>query len=371
MFFIGEERVYGNLGVNDTSSLTNEEFIEYYNKQRKAEFKDIVEQFGRIPLTTIHSTKEAEKTSNKSKNRYCDIIPYDHSRVKLQSKRYDYINANYIHDPSGKVRYIAAQAPINDTINDFLIMIIEQKIPAVIMLTNLVENGKNKSAQYWPKKTTQNLHGITVEILDIEQNADYIIRTLRLKRDGSYHNVEHFQFISWPDHGCPLYATMLLGFHRRFRQIITFEELSPILVHCSAGIGRTGTFILVDAMIKLAEKKNKIDVYSYFEMIRQDRMKMIQTAEQYIFVYDAICESLCCGNTSIKTENFHAVLTNMLTSKNNNGKSVMEEEFRKLQGIISRERAKSIVTDVRKDREGNIFFFFNTAALLKFLKCLG
>ena len=356
MFFKGEERLYGNLGVNDAPSLTNEEFIEYYNKQTKVEFEGIVEQFGRIPLTTIHSTKEAEKTSNKSKNRYCDIVPYDHSRVKLQSKRYDYINANYIHDPFGKVRYIAAQAPINDTINDFLIMIIEQKIPAVVMLTNLVENGKNKSAHYWPKKTSQNFHGITVEILNIEQNADFIIRTLRLKKDGSYHNVEHFQFTLWPDHGCPLYATMLLGFHRRFRQIITFEEPSPILVHCSAGIGRTGTFILIDAMMHLAERKNKIDVYSYFEIIRQDRMKMIQTAEQYIFVYNAIYESLCCGNTSVKTENFQAVLTNMLTSKSNDGKSAMEEEFSKLQDVISRERAKSVVTDVRKDREGNVLF---------------
>ena len=149
---------------------------------------------------------------------------------------------------------------------------------------------------------------------------------------------------------------MLLGFHRRFRQIITFEEPSLMLVHCSAGIGRIGTFILIDAMIHLAEGKNKIDVYSYFEIIRQDRMKMIQTAEQYIFVYNAIYESLCCGNTSGKTEKFHSVLTNMLTSKSNDRKSAMEEKFRKLQGILSRERAKSVVTDVREDRKGNALF---------------
>ena len=146
---------------------------------------------------------------------------------------------------------------------------------------------------------------------------------------------------------------MLLGFHRRFRQIITFEEPSLMLVHYSAGIGRTGTFILIDAMIHLAEGKNKIDVYSYFEIIRQVRMKMIQTAEQYIFVYNAIHESVCFGNTSVKTENFHSVLTNMLTSKSNDRKPVMEEEFSKLQGIISRERAKSVVTGVREDRKGN------------------
>ena len=149
---------------------------------------------------------------------------------------------------------------------------------------------------------------------------------------------------------------MLLGFHRRFRQIITFEEPSLMLVHCSAGIGRIGTFILIDAMIHLAEGKNKIDVYSYFEIIRQDRTKMIQTAEKYIFVYNAIYESLCCGNTSVKTENFHSVLTNMLTSKSNDRKSAMEEEFSKLQGVISRERAKSVVTNVREDRKGNALF---------------
>ena len=177
------------------------------------------------------------------------------------------------------MRCIKGLAPINDTINVFLTMIIEQKIPAIIMLTNMVENGKNKSTQYCPKNNSQNSHGITVEILNIEQNADFIIRTLRLKKDGSYHNVEHFQFTSWPDHGCSLYATTLLGLHSRFQQIIAFEGPSPILVHFSAGIGRTGTFILIDAMIHLAEGKNKIYVYSYFEIIRQDRMKMIQTAE--------------------------------------------------------------------------------------------
>ena len=98
-----------------------------------------------------------------------------------------------------------------------------------------------------------------------------------------------------------------------------------MLVHCSAGVGRSGTFIVIDAMLKLANEENKIDVYNYFEMIRQDRMQMIQTPDQYLFVYNAIFESVSCGNTTIKSNDSHPVFTNIITTKNNSGKLLIEE----------------------------------------------
>ena len=345
------EALYDNIGAlkKEFSVCNVKEFIDYYNKQRKANFVELLKQFNNIPLGPILSIEEAQKPCNKSKNRYLNILPYDHSRVKLQSDKSDYINANFIHDYHGKVNYIAAQAPKNETAYDFLKLMMERKVPAVVMVTNVIENGKNKSYQYWPSnKKPQNINGITVEVLDTEQNANYIVRRLQLQEGDEIHLTYHFQFTSWPDHGCPLYATMLLGFQRRFRQIIPYNQAYPILVHCSAGVGRSGTFIVIDAMLKLANEENKVDVCNYFEMIRQDRMQMIQNPDQYLFVYNAIYESVSCGNTTIKSDDFHPVFTNIITTKSNNGKLLIEEEFYKLLSVVSFETAPDASIEVEK-----------------------
>ena len=314
------------------------QFVDYYNRQRKANFSELLKEFNSIPICAIHSTEEVEKPCNKNKNRNRNILPYDHSRVKLQSDKSDYINANLIHGYHGKVNYIAAQAPKNETAYDFLKLMMERKVPAVVMVTNVIENGKNKLYQYWPSnKKQQNFNGITVEVLDTEQNADYIVRRLQLQEGDEIHLTYHFQFTSWPDHGCPLYATMSLGFQRRFRQIIPYNQAYPILVHCSAGVGRSGTFIAIDAMLKLANEENKFDVYNYFQIIRQDRMQMIQNPDQSLFVYNAIYESTSCGNTTVKSGDFHPMFTSVISTKSNSGKVLIEEEFYKLFSVVSYE----------------------------------
>ena len=314
------------------------QLVDCYNRQRKANFGELLKEFNSIPMGAIHSTEEAEKPCNKSKNRYRNILPYDHSRVKLQSEKSDYSNANFIHGYHGKVNYIAAQAPKDETAYDFLKLMMERKVPAVVMVTNVIENGKNKSYQYWPSnKKQQNINGITVEVLDTEQNANYIVRRLQLQEGDEIHLTYHFQFTSWPDHGCPLYATMLLGFQRRFRQIIPYNQAYPILVRCSAGVGRSGTFIAIDAMLKLANEENKFDVYNYFQIIRQDRMQMIQNPDQYLFVFNAIYESASCGNTTIKSDDFHPMFTSVISTKSNSGKLLIEEEFYKLFSVVSYE----------------------------------
>ena len=130
---------------------------------------------------------------------------------------------------------------------------------------------------------------------------------------------------------------MSLGFQRRFRQIIPYNQAYPILAHCSAGVGRSGTFIAIDAMLKLANEENKFDVYNYFQIIRQDRMQMIQNPDQYLFVFNAIYESASCGNTTIKSDDFHPMFTSVISTKSNSGKLLIEEEFYKLFSVVSYE----------------------------------
>lgn len=330
-----ESESYYNLPAKPKfSPIPVADFSSFYLQNKDDKNSDIVKQFKSVPLGQIHACEEALR--NKAKNRYQNIIAYDHTRVELppiKNEKSDYINANFIQGYSGKVTYIAAQAPKNETIFDFWRMILDQKPSAVIMLTNLKEGDKPKCAQYWPEKKSENYHGIIVEVTDKQEFADYVIRKMVVTHSEVQHNFFHMHFTSWPDHGCPEFPTMLLNFCHRFRQIVPYDDPSQVVVHCSAGVGRTGTFIVIDAMIKLIKEQQVVDIYNYFENIRQDRYQMIQTADQYLFTYHAIYEVISCGYTGASVPSFPLYLKDLLTKKNSAGKFLMEEEFQRLNNV--------------------------------------
>ena len=307
--------------------------MKHYNKQHS----EFAKQFEAVPLCRLHNCDESCKPHNKTKNRYQNIVAYDHTRVKLEplkeKEKSDYINANYIEGHSGENVYIATQAPKSETINDFWRMILSHKSPAVIMLSNLKEQGKVKCVQYWPEKQSHSYGGIHVEVIETEHYADYVIRKLIIAYGKEEHQLLHMHFTSWPDHGCPEYPTMLLNFCHRFRNLILYENQPPVVVHCSAGVGRTGTFIVIDAMIQLIKEKQIVDIYNYFEIIRQNRIQMIQTVEQYKFVYSSIYECVCCGYTGIAATSLSATLKKLLSQKDERGKFLMEEEFERLNRV--------------------------------------
>ncbi|XP_047146166.1 uncharacterized protein LOC105847048 [Hydra vulgaris] len=308
-------------------------FAAYYLNVKKNDYKDLMTQYESVSKNKIYPHTEATKYPHK--NRYANIVPYDHSLVKLVSdftNENTYINANYIPSYSKKVTYIATQAPKNETIVDFWRMIFQEKPKAVIMLTNLVENDKIKSAQYWPE-SNEEYGSLNVCVIKTENFADYIIRYISLNFKEVNHHFIHMQFTSWLDNGCPEYPTMLLYFCHRFRCLVPYSDKSLTVVHCSAGVGRTGVFILLDEMLQLIKSEQKVDIFNYFETIRQNRMQMVQSKEQYIFVYDAIYEAVTCGQTGISISNFPTTLNNLLMKDFSSGKKLIEDEFKILKSI--------------------------------------
>ncbi|XP_057313832.1 tyrosine-protein phosphatase Lar-like [Hydractinia symbiolongicarpus] len=317
--------------------LSIQEFLSFYLEQKDNVSSDIVKQYKSVPMERLHDCEVGLMSQNKDKNRYLNVTAYDHTRVVLQEitgeETSDYINANYIQNYSGEVEYIAAQGPKKETIFDFWRMVLGEKPAAVIMLTNIVEDGKPKCAQYWPKNNGKRVYnGIEVEVMEVQVYADYVIRKMKVSYEYNKHQFMHLHFTSWPDHGCPEYPTLLLNFCYRVRQLIPYESGKQLLVHCSAGVGRTGSYIIIDAMLHLMKTKHLVDIYNYFESIRQNRVQMVQTVEQYKFVHSAIYEALCCGYTGVAASIFPETFRNLI-SKKQGGKFLLEIEFERLNSV--------------------------------------
>ncbi|KAJ8322422.1 hypothetical protein KUTeg_000031 [Tegillarca granosa] len=256
-------------------------------------------------------TTAGEKTENKDKNRFLAIFPYDHSRVVLETlpgvPNSDYINANYIQGVHSRDKsiYVAAQVPKRTTVIDFWRMIWQIKSGIIVMLANPMEKGKNKCFKYWPDVSKIQIHGDLKITLDTEFESLYFTnRHLNVthQKTGEIRNVHHLHFTTWPDHGTPD-PTQLVRFHRNYMKIKS-DLLGPPVVHCSAGVGRTGTFIALDALYKYGKINDTVDVFEYVKVMRKNRMSMVQTKEQYIFLYGALLELFEFKETSLSKDEF-------------------------------------------------------------------
>ncbi|XP_036840839.1 receptor-type tyrosine-protein phosphatase kappa isoform X14 [Oncorhynchus mykiss] len=304
----------------------------------------------------------AKKDTNRTKNRYGNIIAYDHSRVILQPMEddpsSDYINANYI-DVSGaassigeRVRhdrpsliwlyrdgyqrpshYIATQGPVHETVYDFWRMVWQEQSACIVMVTNLVEVGRVKCYKYWPDDAE--VYGdFKVTFVEVEPLAEYVVRTFTLERRGfnELREVKQFHFTGWPDHGVPYHATGLLSFIRRVK-ISNPPSAGPIVVHCSAGAGRTGCYIVIDIMLDMAEREGVVDIYNCVKALRSRRINMVQTEEQYIFIHDAILEACLCGETAIPACEYKAAYYDMIRIDSQSNSSHLKDEFQTLNSV--------------------------------------
>nr|XP_034320795.1 uncharacterized protein LOC105339512 [Crassostrea gigas] len=216
---------------------------------------------------------------NITKNRFKTILPYDHSRITLERKCSDYINANYIDGIGQENDYIATQGPKQNTVNDFWVMVWQEKVAQIVMLTNLVEETKTKCIQYWPDlEASMDCDILTLKTTEERRYAYYVIRRLNVKHRQKHENrtVTHYHFTAWPDHGVPDPICLLL-FHNHVERTKRTSYGGPTIVHCSAGIGRTGTYIAVDALYKESQRNNKINIAEYVKDMREKRMNMVQT----------------------------------------------------------------------------------------------
>ncbi|XP_029949005.1 protein tyrosine phosphatase receptor type Db isoform X13 [Salarias fasciatus] len=272
---------------------------------------------------------------NKPKNRYANVIAYDHSRVILSGIEgvpgSDYMNANYIDGYRRQNAYIATQGSLPETFGDFWRMVWEQHTANIIMMTKLEEKSRVKCDQYWPTRGTETYGLIQVTLLDTVELATYSVRTFALYKSGSNEKreVRHFQFTAWPDHGVPEHPTPFLAFLRRVKACNP-PDAGPMVVHCSAGVGRTGCFIVIDAMTERIKHEKTIDIYGHVTLMRSQRNYMVQTEDQYIFIHDALLEAVTCGNTEVPARNLYSYIQRLTQIEPGENVTGMELEFKRL-----------------------------------------
>ena len=248
--------------------------------------QSIQNEYSILQNITDYDENHIKKLSKDSKkNRYTDIRTYEYNKVPLESK--EYINASFIDIPNKKY-FISTQGPIESTINDFWEMIFEYDCKIILMLCNEIEGGRKKCAEYWKAKK------ISYQIEykeDIKQNL--IIRDIRITKDNVSKNVIQIQYKGWPDHGIPKIEEAYESFLFMIQYIIKTNSNSPVVCHCSAGVGRTGTFLtLFNLYVEIERKKNnpeiQFNIFNVVRKLKEMRMLLVQTDTQYWFIYKYI-----------------------------------------------------------------------------------
>ncbi|XP_076042974.1 uncharacterized protein LOC143026451 isoform X4 [Oratosquilla oratoria] len=272
--------------------------------QYEAEFQELKILTESLKGLAEYSCLEGEKEVNRRKNRYKDILPYDYSRVTLSPfpgvPGSDYINANYIRGASGSRAYIACQGPLAHTVADLWRMVVECEVQVIIMASNEMEGGKHKCENYWVSSPGEERQygNVTVSFVKARQVCpDFLVRTLKLKHTSDSGKIEErticqFHYTLWPDHGVPDTVRPLLDMVRLVRDCQASETL-PVLVHCSAGCGRTGTICAIDyvwGLLRAGRLTENLNVFALISDMRRQRVAMVQTKEQYILLHRAIRE---------------------------------------------------------------------------------
>ncbi|XP_034643028.1 tyrosine-protein phosphatase non-receptor type 1 isoform X1 [Trachemys scripta elegans] len=258
--------------------------------------------------------KVAKHPRNKNRNRYRDVSPFDHSRIKLTKGDNDYINASLIKMEEAQRSYILTQGPLPNTCGHFWEMVWEQKSRGVVMLNRVMEKGSIKCAQYWPQKEEKEMlfedTDLKLTLISEDIKSYYTVRQLELENLTAQETREilHFHYTTWPDFGVPESPASFLNFLFKVRESGSLSpEHGPIVVHCSAGIGRSGTFCLVDTCLLLMDKRkdpSSVDIKQVLLEMRKYRMGLIQTADQLRFSYLAVIEGakFIMGDASVQEQ---------------------------------------------------------------------
>jgi len=275
---------------------------------------EVVKEFERIPKKKVDWESHvniASMVENVPRNRFKDVVPYDENRVKITNEkdnRYGYVNASHISATVGNSQrfYIAAQGPLPNTVHNFWAMVLECDVHLIVMLTEV--SGVNKPSAcipYWPQNEGSSLEigDFTITKIFSSKSTSYKTTTLKLGHipSGKTRRVWHIQFSGWQDHGCPDDASEFLAFCEEMGTLRrhTMTEISsgvnsntPVLVHCSAGVGRTGVTILTDILLYCIDHNIHIDIPKVLSHLRQQRMLMIQTVTQYKFIHSVLIQYL-------------------------------------------------------------------------------
>ncbi|XP_052097093.1 receptor-type tyrosine-protein phosphatase S-like [Mytilus californianus] len=329
----------GDIKISGTAISIND-FYDYVDKGRGTK-GPIEREFAKLKKEHLKETKTASMTENTGKNKYKNVFPYDETRVILDLQpgkaASDYINASFINGYGQVKKYIAAQGPLESTINDFWRMIWQYDCGKIVMLTNVFELGKPKCKQYWPDPETKTKRYGSNEILLIDEDvySDFTIRTLKIVKENQSKTVKQFHFTAWPDKDVPKYASSIVHFrHKVFSSKVSPN--GPIIIHCSAGIGRTGTFIALDYIVNEANDLKYIDVFKCVETLRRQRVNMVQTARQYVFLHEAILEAVMCPNSGIPSKDFPDLYKELMVHDSSRNKTKLQVEYQRMNAMCEK-----------------------------------
>ncbi|XP_057895997.1 receptor-type tyrosine-protein phosphatase V-like, partial [Melospiza georgiana] len=276
-------------------------FKQYYEMKTANANHAFFQEFEELKEVGKEQSKvEAELPENVSKNRYPHVLPYDHSRVKLsqlgQDPHSDYINANFMPGYTSQQEFIATQGPLKKTIEDFWRLVWEQNVCNIIMLTVCMENGRVLCDHYWPSESAPVSYGqVRVHLLMQSSSEEWTVREFKLWHEalGAERFVSHLHYTAWPDHGIPESTTSIMAFRELVQEHIqSTKDAGPTLVHCSAGVGRTGTFIALDRLLQQMRQEKVVDIFGVVYSLRMNRYLMIQTLSQYIFLHSCILDKI-------------------------------------------------------------------------------
>ncbi|XP_010210513.1 PREDICTED: receptor-type tyrosine-protein phosphatase V-like, partial [Tinamus guttatus] len=276
-------------------------FKQYYEMKTASGNHAFFQEFEELKEVGKEQPKvEAELSTNISKNRYPHVLPYDHSRVKLsqlgEDPHSDYINANFLPGYTSQQEFIASQGPLKKTIEDFWRLVWEQNVCNIIMLTVCMENGRVLCDHYWPSESAPVSYGqVQVHLLKQSSSEEWTIREFKLWHEGfqTERHVSHLHYTAWPDHGIPESTTSIMTFRDIVREHIqSAKDAGPTLVHCSAGVGRSGTFIALDRLLQQMKQEKIVDTFGVVYTLRMNRYQMIQTLSQYIFLHSCILDKI-------------------------------------------------------------------------------
>jgi len=275
------------------------DYLKTYIKQMQEDggFKTEFESLG-VPTRQLQSWDYATRPENIPKHRYPtaedNLICYDKTRVQLvkePGKPYsDFIMANWIDSYAEKKRYIATQGPMESTATDFYRMIWQYNVHEIVMLANMHDVEKGKTVVYYPE-TTATYGEIEVELKRKIEYPGVLVRIYAMKRFGMIRVLVHHHYLGWPDKGVPKDSKSLLELMKVYRGSDAYTRAWPVVVHCAGGVGRTGTFILADSMFDMAQNEDHVDFLKHLWVMRNQRISMVETPEQYELAHRVILDA--------------------------------------------------------------------------------